>query len=51
MKNARAIPVSWGRDFFVGKNGCLVYDCSIVQPVVAPFDHAPDLAALEPKAK
>jgi hypothetical protein len=45
------LDVAENRDFFVGKNGCLVYDCSIVQPVVAPFDHAPDLAALEPKAK
>lgn len=45
------LDVAENRDFFVGKNGCLVYDFSIVQPVVAPFDHAPDLAALEPKAK
>jgi Pretoxin HINT domain len=45
------LDVAENRDFFVGKHGCLVYDFSIVQPVVAPFDHAPDLAALEPKAK
>jgi len=45
------LDVAENRDFFVGKNGCLVYDFSIVQPVAAPFDHAPDLAALEPKAK
>jgi hypothetical protein len=31
------------RDYFVGKQGCLVDDFSLVQPVLTPFDHSPDL--------
>ena len=45
------LDVAENRDFFVGKHGCLVYDFSIVQPVVAPFDHAPDLASLTSTSK
>ena len=43
--------VAENRDFFVGKQGCLVYDYSIVQPVMAPFDQASDLAGLTSKSK
>ena len=45
------LDVAENRDFFVGKHGCLVYDFSIVQPVVAPFDHAPDLTSLTSSSK
>ena len=45
------LDVAVNRDFFVGKNNCLVYDFSIVQPVLVPFDQAPELAAIEPKAR
>lgn len=45
------IDVAENRDFFVGKQGHLVYDFSIVQPVLAPFDRQPDLAALAAKAQ
>ena len=40
------LDVAQNRNFFVGKHGCLVYDFSIVQPVLAPFDRVPDLTAL-----
>lgn len=38
--------VASGRSFFVGKQGVLVHDNSLVQPVLAPFDAKPDLAAV-----
>ncbi len=40
------LDVAENRDFFVGKQGCLVYDFSIVQPVGTPFDQTPELASL-----
>jgi hypothetical protein len=43
------LDVARNRNFFVGRRGCLVYDFSIVQPVAAPFDGHPDLAAVGPK--
>jgi len=45
------LDVAENRDFFVGKHGCLVYDFSIVQPVVSPFDHAADLTSLTSTSK
>ena len=39
------LEVGVNRDFFVGKHGCLVYDFSIVKPVMAPFDQASELAS------
>jgi hypothetical protein len=45
------LDVAESRNFFVGKHGCLVYDYSLVQPVLAPFDREPDLAALGAKCK
>ena len=45
------LDVAENRDFFVGKQGCLVYDFSLVQPVLAPFDHVPDLTALKTSSK
>ena len=45
------LDVAANRDFFVGKHGCLVYDFSIVQPVLAPFDHAPELTCLTSTSK
>jgi hypothetical protein len=45
------LDVAQNRNFFVGKHGCLVYDFSIVQPVLAPFDHVPDLSALTSNSK
>jgi hypothetical protein len=45
------LDVARNRDFFVGAHGCLVYDFSIVQPVSAPFDHVPDLAAMASTSK
>jgi len=40
------LDVAENRDFFVGEQGFLVYDFSIVQPPAAPFD-APAVAARE----
>jgi hypothetical protein len=45
------LDVAENRNFFVGKQGCLVYDYSPVQPVLAPFDREPDLGALGTKGK
>jgi hypothetical protein len=45
------LDVAENRNFFVGKQGCLVYDYSIVQPVAEPFDREPDLTALTAKLK
>jgi hypothetical protein len=45
------LDVAENRNFFVGKQGCLVYDYSLVQPVLAPFDREPDLEALGTKGK
>jgi hypothetical protein len=45
------LDVAQNRNFFIGKPGHLVYDFSIVQPVAAPFDHVPDLAANQAVAK
>ena len=33
----------------MGKQGCLVYDFSIVQPVANPFDREPDLTSMATK--
>jgi tetratricopeptide (TPR) repeat protein len=40
--------VGENRDYFVGKQGMLVHDNSLVQAVLDPFDQEPDLAALAP---
>src|SRR5262249_8998669 len=40
------LDVADDRDFFVGRQGFLVYDFSLVQPVETPFDLQPDLASL-----
>jgi hypothetical protein len=45
------LDVAETRNFFVGKQGCLVYDFSIVQPVLAPFDRQTDLSALTAKTR
>jgi hypothetical protein len=45
------LDVAEDRNFFVGKQGCLVYDFSIVQPVETPFDRQPDLASLGSKTR
>jgi len=45
------LDIAENRNFFVGKQGCLVYDFSIVQPVLAPFDHVPDLTSLASTSK
>ena len=45
------LDVARNRNFFVGQHGCLVYDFSIVQPVMTPFDGQADLAALESKCQ
>jgi hypothetical protein len=45
------LDVAEHRDFFVGNVRCLVYDFSIVQPVLLPFDQTPELAAIESKAR
>jgi hypothetical protein len=45
------LDVAENRNFFVGNQGCLVYDFSIVQPVLVPFDRQPELAALRAKAQ
>ena len=45
------LDVAENRNFFVGKQGCLVYDFSIVQPVLAPFDREPDLTSLTSSSK
>jgi tetratricopeptide (TPR) repeat protein len=39
------LDVAENRDFFVGTNGLLVHDFSFVNPVLAPFDRQPQLAA------
>jgi hypothetical protein len=38
------LDVAQNRNFFVGKQGHLVYDFGIVQPVSSPFDRVPDLS-------
>lgn len=45
------LDVARNRNFFVGRQGCLVYDFSVVQPVATPFDGQSDLAALGSKAR
>jgi hypothetical protein len=45
------LDVAENRNFFVGTQGYLVYDFSIVQPVQAPFDQEPDLASITLKSK
>jgi len=35
-----------GQNFLVGKQGMLVHDNSLVEPVLQPFDAVPDLAAI-----
>jgi hypothetical protein len=45
------LDVAQNRDFFVGKQGHLVYDFSIVHPVSAPFDRVPDLASGESSSR
>jgi len=40
------LQIADGDSFFVGKDGVLAHDNSIVQPVMAPFDQAPELASL-----
>ena len=45
------LDIAENRNFFVGKTGFLVYDFSIVQPVLTPFDQAPDLASLTATSK
>jgi hypothetical protein len=45
------LDVARNRNFFVGQHGCLVYDFSIVQPVMTPFDGQADLAALGSKGR
>jgi hypothetical protein len=39
------LDVAQNRNFFVGQRGHLVYDFSVVQPVVSAFDQVPVLAA------
>ena len=45
------LDVADDRNFFVGKQGFLVYDFSFVQPVETPFDRQPDLASLASKTR
>jgi Pretoxin HINT domain len=40
------LTVMQGQSFFVGKQGMLVHDNSLVEPVDQPFDAVPDLAAI-----
>jgi tetratricopeptide (TPR) repeat protein len=40
------LEVAENRDYFVGKQGMLVHDNSLVRPVAEPFDRGPDLAAI-----
>ena len=42
-----SLEVAQNHDFFVGGRGLLVHDAGLVQPVEAPFDRAPDLAAAD----
>ena len=44
------LEVAEGHSFFVGEQGALVHDNSLVQPTPEPFDAAPDLAAVAPAA-
>ena len=44
------LEVAEGHDFFVGGQGALVHDNSLVQPTPEPFDAAPELAAVAPSA-
>ena len=44
------LEVAEGHDFFVGRQGALVHDNSLVQPTPEPFDAAPELAAVAPSA-
>jgi hypothetical protein len=39
------------QSFLVGKAGILVHDNSLVQPVLKPFDTAPELAAVAPEGR
>jgi hypothetical protein len=43
------LEVAEGHDFFVGKNGVLAHDNSLIQPVADPFDARPELAAIDAK--
>jgi Pretoxin HINT domain len=43
------LDVAESHDFLVGKQGLLVHDSDIVQPVLAPFDREPELASLRPR--
>jgi hypothetical protein len=45
------LDVARNRTFFAGKQGCLVYDFSIVQPVAKPFDGQGELAASDSDAR
>ncbi len=40
------LEVAQNRDYFVGKQGMLVHDNSLVRPVAEPFDREPELAAV-----
>ncbi len=40
------LKVMRAQSFFVGRRGMLVHDNSLVEPVLRPFDAAPDLAAI-----
>ena len=43
------LEVAQNRDYFVGKQGMLVHDNSLVRPVPAPFDREPELGAIAEK--
>jgi hypothetical protein len=45
------LEVADGQSFFVGESGVLVHDNSLVDPVAAPFDAPPELAAIGKGAK
>ena len=45
------LDVADDRNFFVGKQGFLVYDFSFVQPVETPFDRQPDPASPASKTR
>jgi hypothetical protein len=45
------LDVAHNQNFFVGQQGHLVYDFSIVQPVSAPFDRVPALGSGESPSK
>ncbi len=45
------LEVADGRDFFVGREGVLVHDNSLVEPTPTPFDAPPALASAAPAGK